>query len=117
LTTEAKFSDQRNFEFDFEAPDVPTIMDLRVTVQAHHPIHTALLFVRHRFYASKLEEREAQPLQPRPVREEDAVPALSPERDRQVPGEAKKPAPWDEQNPPNSPLQTGTSPQRRRRLE
>jgi len=117
LTTEAKFSDQRNFEFDFEAPDVPTIMDLRVTVQAHHPIHTALLFVRHRFYASKLEGREAQPLQPRPGREEETLPASAPERERAMADEAKKPTPWEEANRPDSPAQTGTTPPRRRRLE
>ena len=117
LTTEAKFSDQRNFEFDFDAPDVPTIMDLRVTVQAHHPIHTALLFVRHRFYASKLQEREAQPLQPRAGREEDTLPVPSPNRQAQLPDETKKPTPWDEPDRPDSPPQTDTPPQRRRRLE
>jgi len=117
LTTEAKFSDQRNFEFDFEAPDVPTIMDLRVTVQAHHPIHTALLFVRHRFYASKLQEREAQPLQPRPGREEETLSASAPERERAMADETKKSAPWEEADRPDSPAQTGTAPQRRRRLE
>jgi hypothetical protein len=117
LTTEAKFAEQRNFEFDFDAPDVPTIMDLRVTVQAHHPIHTALLFVRHRFYASKQEEPHAQPLQPRLGPEEDTVPAPSSDRERQLPDEVRKPAPWDGPNPPDSPSQTGTLPQRRRRLE
>jgi hypothetical protein len=56
LTTEAKLDDQYNFEFDFEAPDVPTITDLRVTVQAFHAVRTALLFTRHRFYAGRTGE-------------------------------------------------------------
>jgi hypothetical protein len=56
LTTEAKLDDQYNFEFDFEAPDVPTITDLRVTVQAFHSVRTALLFSRHRFYAGRTGE-------------------------------------------------------------
>jgi len=117
LTTEAKFSDQRNFEFDFEAPDVPTIMDLRVTVQAHHPIHTALLFVRHRFYASKLEAPQAQPLQRRAGAEDDTAPLPTSDRERQLPDETRKPTPWDEPVRPESSPQPGTFPQRRRRLE
>ncbi len=51
LTAEAKLEDQYNLEFDFDAPDVPTITDVRVTVPAAHGIRTALLFIRHRFYA------------------------------------------------------------------
>src|SRR5262245_40507799 len=53
LSCESSSPDQRNFEFDFEAPDVPTITDLRVGVQALLPIRTALLFTRHRFYAGR----------------------------------------------------------------
>src|SRR5262249_55538280 len=49
--SESKFGEQMNFEFDFEAPDVPTITDLKVSVPAHYPVKTALLFVRHRFFA------------------------------------------------------------------
>lgn len=56
LTTEAKLDDQYNFELDFEAPDVPTITDVRVTVQAFHAVRTALLFSRHRFYAGRSAE-------------------------------------------------------------
>ncbi|HEV7676387.1 MAG TPA: type VI secretion system baseplate subunit TssK [Candidatus Angelobacter sp.] len=52
LVAECKLSEQHNFECDFEAPDVPTINDARVTLQAHHPIRTALLYTRHRFYGS-----------------------------------------------------------------
>lgn len=64
LSAEAKLDEQYNFEFDFEAPDVPTITDLRVTVQAYHPIRTALLFIRHRFYASRGQEPSARNLEP-----------------------------------------------------
>ena len=52
----SKSVEQRNFEFDFEAPDVPTITDLRVSIPAYHPIRTALLFVRHRFYAGRVDQ-------------------------------------------------------------
>ncbi|HEX3437332.1 MAG TPA: type VI secretion system baseplate subunit TssK [Pseudacidobacterium sp.] len=57
LSADAKLDEQYNFEFDFEAPDVPTITDVRVTVQAYHPIRTALLFSRHRFYAGRAQEQ------------------------------------------------------------
>ena len=40
-------------QFDFEAPDVPTVTDLRVSLPARYPIRTALLFARHRFYAEE----------------------------------------------------------------
>ena len=53
LQAEAKLDDQYNFELDFEAQDVPTITDVRVTVLAFHAVHTALLFARHRFYAGR----------------------------------------------------------------
>lgn len=56
LTTEAQLDDQHNFEFDFEAPDVPLITDVRVTVQAFQAVRTALLFSRHRFYAGRTAE-------------------------------------------------------------
>lgn len=52
LVCECRLSDQRNFESDFDAPDVPIINDARVTLQAHHPIRTALLYTRHRFYGA-----------------------------------------------------------------
>jgi hypothetical protein len=55
LVAECKLSEQHNFECDFEAPDVPTINDARVTLQAHHPIRTALLYTRHRFYGSAVQ--------------------------------------------------------------
>jgi hypothetical protein len=53
LVAECQLEDQRNFECDFDAPDVPTIHDARVTLLAHQPIRTALLFVRHRFYGQR----------------------------------------------------------------
>jgi hypothetical protein len=53
LQAEAKLDDQYNFELDFESQDVPTITDVRVTVQAYHAVHTALLFARHRFFAGR----------------------------------------------------------------
>lgn len=56
LSCEATVPGQRNFEYDFEAPDVPTITDLKVAIQAHHPIKTALLFNRHRFYAGRQQD-------------------------------------------------------------
>jgi hypothetical protein len=55
--------DQRNFEFDFDAPDVPTIADLKISLQAHLPIRTALLFARHRFFAGQPAE-SAHPVEP-----------------------------------------------------
>lgn len=53
LHAEALLDDQYNIELDFEAPDVPIITDVRVTVQAFHAVRTALLFTRHRFYAGR----------------------------------------------------------------
>ncbi|MFZ5926515.1 MAG: hypothetical protein ACOYX1_03605 [Acidobacteriota bacterium] len=64
LISESVIPGQTNFEFDFEAPDVPTITDLRVAVPAHIPIRTALLFNRHRFYAGRAQEPSARGVQP-----------------------------------------------------
>jgi hypothetical protein len=70
LSCEVKDADHHNFEFDFDAPDVPTITDLKVGLQAHLPIRTALMFIRHRFYAGRAPEAprsvEAEPLPPEP---------------------------------------------------
>ena len=52
LTGDVKLDEQYNMELDFEAPDVPTITDVRVTVPAYHTVRTALLFQRHRFYGT-----------------------------------------------------------------
>jgi hypothetical protein len=65
LVSECRLNDQRNFEYDFEAPDVATINDARVTFQAHHPIRTALLYARHRFFGQRVQDSAAaRPLQP-----------------------------------------------------
>jgi hypothetical protein len=52
---QVRFTGQRNVEFDFEAPDIATVTDLRVAVPVHFYVRTALLFVRHRFYAQDME--------------------------------------------------------------
>jgi hypothetical protein len=114
LACEARMAGQVNFEFDFEAPDVPTITDLKVSVQAHHPIRTALLFSRHRFYAGRAQEapQRVEPMQRAP--EPPAPPPLAPEPPPPpryqapppppppaqpappvVPEEQKRGAPWD----------------------
>ena len=76
LTGDVRLDEQFNLELDFEAPDVPTITDLRVTVPAYHTVRTALLFMRHRFYANRQEpseprqierELERAPATPRPT--------------------------------------------------
>jgi hypothetical protein len=91
LSAEAKLDEQYNFEFDFEAPDVPTITDLRVTVQAYHPIRTALLFIRHRFYASRTQEQTVRNLEP----------------DYEKVRPASVPPPVDSYSPPPPPLGNG----------
>ncbi len=72
LTGDVKLDDQYNVELDFEAPDVPTITDVRVTVPSYHTVHTALLFMRHRFYAGRRENPEARQIErdlaPEPIR-------------------------------------------------
>jgi hypothetical protein len=83
LSCEVRNGDQRNFEFDFEAPDVPTITDLRVSVQAHLPVRTALLFTRHRFYATPAPEpaKVIEPTKPEtPLKPPTAFRDVSPER-------------------------------------
>jgi len=52
---QVRFAGQKNVEFDFEAPDIATVTDLRVSVPAHFYVRTTLLFVRHRFYAQDAE--------------------------------------------------------------
>ncbi len=74
LTGDVKLDEQYNLELDFEAPDVPTITDLRVTVPAYHTVRTALLFMRHRFYAGSREPVGARGIE----RERPAAPANAP---------------------------------------
>lgn len=45
---------QNNVEFDFDAPEVQTIIDLRVTVPSRFPVSGVLLFIRHRFYVDEV---------------------------------------------------------------
>ncbi|MGQ9919105.1 MAG: hypothetical protein ACUVS7_16995, partial [Bryobacteraceae bacterium] len=78
LVSESVIPGQTNFEFDFEAPDVPTITDLRVAVPAHIPIRTALLFSRHRFYAGRAQEPAARVVQPVERIAEPAAPPPAP---------------------------------------
>jgi hypothetical protein len=107
VTHEVRLPNQRNFEFDFDAPDVPRITDLRISVAAHHPIRTALLFTRHRFYAAEPAAVPAR--QPLP----DPVPA--PEPLRQEPREteprrASRLAPLDQAPPWDKPAERPPEP-------
>lgn len=130
--SEARLPDQSNFEYDFDAPDVPTITDLRVTYPAHHPIRTALLYVRQRFYPQR-EERPAKELSPPPARSDETT-VESRQRSYSAPstmsrpgdGTGRKepfqePAPsWDTQPSPERPSPGQSEPPfppRRRRLE
>ena len=70
VACQSKSVEQHNFEFDFEAPDVPTITDLKVSIPAYHPIRTALLFVRHRFYAGRTDQAGAPAPAPAAARPE-----------------------------------------------
>lgn len=115
---ESQIPDQVNFEYDFDAPDVPTITDIRVTMQAHYPIRTALLFTRHRFYAQRVQEAP-RPVEPmRPEQPAMGVPARSlppqaiqqndyPDSRAVIP----PPAPWE--IPRSSPQDPGRDPPRR----
>ncbi len=138
LTAEAKLDEQYNLELDFEAPDVPTITDLRVTVPAYHAVHTALLFMRHRFYAGRVAggpeiryENSPSGFSPS-VRTEGEAPTPVQQPSSSRPGESfgnghRESYPSDPQAaPPWTPRERGTEPSapddtlsrpRRRRLE
>ncbi len=143
LICERTSDKQRNFEFDFEAPDVPTITDLRVSVPKDQPIRAALLFTRHRFYSGG-DSSAAPPPPPRLQRETppeagpnvtrprgDRSDRVAPSRFSRVEPPADKPlpppasdspaAPWDQAaggggggEPDDKPK---PPPRRRRRLE
>jgi hypothetical protein len=82
VTSVVRDRDQRNFEFDFEAPEVPTITELRVVLNAEYPIKLGLLFVRQRFYATKAPE-PVKPLEGgREGRRQERPPAESSPADR-----------------------------------
>lgn len=80
LTGDVKLDEQYNIELDFEAPDVPTITDLRVTVPAYHTVRTALLFMRHRFYANRQEVPDARQIEREGMRTTDPRNDFRPDR-------------------------------------
>jgi hypothetical protein len=100
LISESVIPGQTNFEFDFEAPDVPTITDLRVAVPAHIPIRTALLFNRHRFYAGRAQEPAARPVQPMERIVEPAPPPAAPAPPPYAPPQPPPPQAAPPQYPP-----------------
>jgi hypothetical protein len=63
LSYEVANRDQRNFEFDFDAPDIQTITDLKIGLPAHLAIRTAMLFTRHRFFATRPSDA-TKPIEP-----------------------------------------------------
>jgi len=100
LECQSKYAGQMNFEFDFEASDVPTITDLRASIPAHYPIKSALLFIRHRFFAGGAQDMAAHAVPPvrsaaaeagaRSAR--GAYTAPEPERSRPIePGDSREP--------------------------
>ena len=147
LTGNVKLDEQYNIEFDFEAPDVPTITDLRVTIPAYHAVRTGLLFMRHRFYANRQEKPEArgiereierapeaplssvvssvaQPVYADATRTTSTEPAtrFEPQRDREAEpanGNSAVQPPWLPREAPTTPAADPNDPnrQRRRRLE
>src|SRR6202012_850399 len=135
---QVRFAGQKNVEFDFAAPDIASVTDLRVSVPAQFNVKTALLFVRHRFYAQDLERRSPagqqidtslranqssrmhEEMDPVAVRGDDASglfrsplqarPDVS--RNSWTPRDERAPAPE-----PRSVVESPVSPPRRRRLE
>ncbi|MGO9086258.1 MAG: hypothetical protein ACLP6G_13115 [Terriglobales bacterium] len=132
LSCEVRDADHHNFEFDFDAPDVPTITDLRVGLQAHLPIRTALMFIRHRFYAGRAQEApravEPAPLPPEPsgsrtpaASRDIAEPRVQPPEPPPARASRLEPRgepPSGSREPEKAPWETPPSPPpRRRRLE
>ena len=129
LSCEVKDSDHHNFEFDFDAPDVPTITDLKVALQAHLPIRTALMFIRHRFYAGRTQE-PARAVEPAPLPPEAQF-GRAPARDIPPPRmqpqeppparssrlEPRVEPPASAHEPERAPWEAPPTPPRRRRLE
>jgi len=139
MSCESRGSDQRNFEYDFEAPDVPTITDIHVSLQAHHPVRTAVLFARHRFYAYRAEDnvRPVEPLQPsgrgvggypepsvlrdmgmRPKRRLEPIDNSQADAPAEPRGAVDRPSPWERPRRNDEHAQNDEPPPpRRRRLE
>ena len=137
LVSDCRLSDQRNFECDFEAPEVATIHDARITLQAHHPIRTALLYGRHRFFGQRTQEaavarpvqtgqRMAAVVEPYPAPgDQDRVhqpewPQRTVQPMQQASGSSAQTEerPWNIPSRADRPSDTGVSPPpRRRRLE
>ena len=127
---QVRFNGQRNVEFDFDAPDIATVTDLRLAVPMHFNVKIALLFVRHRFYAPDTEPASpamsamSTPLcssQPTATRD-DMEPDTGPGPFRQP----LQRATWNDRNglpkitepqPVESPVSPPPPPPRRRRLE
>jgi hypothetical protein len=128
VSCEVKDAQYHNFEFDFDAPDVPTITDLKIGLQAHLPIRTALMFIRHRFYAGRGQDvvraAEATPLPPEPQISRTPTPSRDVLPPQVQPPDAP-PGRTSRLEPPASPRETERAPweappsppPRRRRLE
>jgi len=121
---QARFSGQKNVEFDFDAPDIATVTDLRVSVPAHFNVRTALLFVRHRFYApdseltnTPIETSLRTSQSPRLQKETEPLVASGLYRPplQAQPGQRNQWTSRDEQE--HRPTENPVSPPRRRRLE
>ena len=119
-----RFAGQRNVELDFDAPDIATVTDLRVSVPAQFHVRTALLFVRHRFYAQESARASESAPAPESSRRMNALPAREELEPAAASASFRPPlrsvqsvprrSPWEareEQEPAPAP------PPRRRRLE
>jgi hypothetical protein len=133
-----RFAGQKNVEFDFDAPDIATVTDLRVAVPAHFSVRTALLFVRHRFYAQDTEKMnlssqslEASPRSNEPFRSREETEGFAVVRSDAPPKAFRPPLQpqparsWNEWGSraeetittEAAPVETPAPPSRRRRLE
>ena len=129
---QVRFAGQRNVEFDFDAPDITTVTDLRVAVPAHFNVRTALLFVRHRFYAQDAERmtplsepslrasqspKVHEEVDPAAMRGDATSGSFRPPLQAQPGGNPRNP--WGSHDEPVEPKQTDAPfpPPRRRRLE
>jgi hypothetical protein len=102
---QTRFAGQKNVEFDFDAPDIATVSDLRVAVPAQFNVRTALLFTRHRFYA---QDPETMSLPGQPM--EAALRANQPSRlcEEMEPAVVRADAPCGPFRPPLQPQSSGS---------